>query len=259
LPLTEQKPAFFPFNILFFCLQTTMSLKMDLRVPAASPSSAGMYSDLGDSYDDLLAPPDLGTVEVFFVSVQAHLGGRNESSGNIILETVDRVTPYSHYAACADPSVKLQLCICDVPAVNASETKTGRTSQSLKSDRPSDFGKAQASKSSSVSKLDMDSLVDDSLYVEVEVLVAEGTEECLVLVVKKNEHGGVFIAANLCQGRAFQILFTLETTEMYVSDAMPREELVYPGQQMFLCMAVKNAPKAQWDWSYTLQQKSQIW
>lgn len=203
---------------------------MDLQVPLGS-TTRGSMDDLDFDFQDTSFPRD--QTEVFFVAMQARLGGGNNSRGSIILETLDRITPYSKFSVCADSTVKLQLCVCDV---NMNVTR----------------GKDLDAKLPTAQELG-----DEGLFLRSEVFFARNTQECLILVVRKNKHGGVFTVANVCEGTMFEVLFMLEASEMIVSDAMPRQEKVFPGQELLLCMAVKNAPSADWSWSFTLEHKQQ--
>ena len=209
--------------------QGTISLKMDLHVPLGG-ATRGSVDDPGWDFQGTSSSPN-DQMEIFFVAMQARLGRDNSSTGGIVLETLDRITPYSKFSVCADRTVKLQLCLCDVNVTKGRDVDTKLPTA--------------------------EELGDEGLFLRSDVFVAEHTEKCLVLVVRKNRHGGVFSVANVCEGRMFEVLFTLETSQMIVSDAMPRQETVFPGQELFLCMAVKNAPQANWSWSFSLQQRPQ--
>lgn len=207
----------------FFLYQNTISLKMDLLVPQ---EGSAIYDDSPD-LDFLDISSSSNDTEIFFVAMHAQLGSSNSSRGSIILETLDRITPYSKFSVCADSTVKLQLCICDV-----NETNNSRTDGRFHT--PEELG-------------------NYGLFLTPEVYIAEHSQKCLALIVKKNKHGGVFSVANTCKGKVFDAFFELETTQMIVSDAMPRHEIVFPGQELFLCMAVTEAPRAEWSWSFTLR------
>ncbi|KAL8616787.1 hypothetical protein ACOMHN_017824 [Nucella lapillus] len=198
----------------------TLSLKMDLFVPLDNTPN-DVRQDVQDDF-----PATSKLMETFFVSMVVQLNNNNASRPSVILEKLDRITPYSKFSVCADPAVKLELCVCDV-------NSTQESRKGVEEKDSADF------------------------YLRSEVFVAEGTKECLRLIVKKNEHGGVFSVANVCRGRIFHVLFSLETAEMIVSDAAPQERSVFPRQELFLAMAVKIAPKAAWDWSFTLHHRQQ--
>ena len=220
--------------------QGTISLKMDLQVPRGSsdsPRGSADDPDWGWEPEGSPWPSDQAQAEVFFVALHARLGVANASSGSVILETLDRITPYSGFSACADRAVKLQLCVCDLTA-NATRGS-------------GDLAGARLPTAEELSER------GPFLGVRPEVFVAEGSRGCLALVVRRNAHGGVFSAANVCGGRAFRVLFRLETQAMLVSDPMPREETLFPGQELLLAMAVRAAPKAEWTWSFTLHHTQQ--
>ncbi|XP_076456688.1 uncharacterized protein LOC143290987 [Babylonia areolata] len=202
---------------------TTVSLKMDLLVPLEEPGNESEES-LGQAEEETVSRP----MEIFFVSMEVQLGGNSAVRPGVILERLDRITPYSKFSVCADRGVELRLCVCDVNA-----THDPRKSISETSAAHFDF------------------------HLRPEIFVADGTGECLQLILKKNKHGGVFSAANVCTGKVFKVVFSLETSEMIVSDAMPREARVFPGQEEFLCMAVATAPKVDWSWAFTLQHLQQ--
>ena len=197
--------------------QNKISLKMDLVVPLEYDPEMELEEPQSSSSQ---------TGEIFFVAMQLELDKGDTKDGSVILQTLDRITPYSKFSVCADASVKLQLCLCDVNATM---------------DKRADKGMAS-----------LEDLGKDRLSLTSEVFTAEGSDGCLVLILRKNNAGGVFSVANVCQGRMFQVLFRLEVVEMIVSDAMPSEKRVFPGQELFLCMAVKRAPKVEWEWSFTL-------
>ncbi|KAK7489890.1 hypothetical protein BaRGS_00018912 [Batillaria attramentaria] len=177
---------------------------------------------------DLVLEPEH---QLFFVSMQAEFASNNANS-RIILEKVDRISPYSKFAACADEKVRLQLCICNT---NTTKDKV------LQTDLPT-----------------QEDLDDDVLGLQSEVFVAQNTDNCLLLVQRRCEHGGIFSVVNTCSDRVFHFKFELQTSEMYVSDKVPIEDAVYPGQEIFLCMAIKSSPKAKWGWSFSLRHSVQF-
>lgn len=171
--------------------------------------------------------------EVFFTSILARL-----DDNQIFLEKVDRLTPYSQVAKCADKSVDLKLCVCDSKVNNSLlETELRKTK---------DFSMNE-------------NLEKNDIYLHTHIYYYASTNECLLLIERKNQHGGLFFVANVCPTKIFHVQFSLQTVRMHVSTQnSPVQGTVYPGQEILLCMAVQKSPKPDWSWSFSSQYSEEI-
>ncbi|KAM5191535.1 uncharacterized protein ACMZJ9_023124 [Mantella aurantiaca] len=167
-------------------------------------------SSYSDQYDQ-----DRFTVTMVFDSTSQREG--------ILFLGYHRLTPYSIYQSCANPSVDLNICICERNQGLGKKTKQ------------------------------LDILPETVLWTKTYKAMVH--KPCLSLNTRNYTAGVVLSVSNACPDRKYVIIFTFLSKNLFSSEKMPVNEIVGPTTEKLLVVGIRKKENLQWRYKYTMKYK----